>query len=172
MLFRSYALCAYAVCGLVFGLVIGSKFRPHYELIRGTSTDRWQGLSGITGLLLRVFVIFSLMVSILCLILSTQRNFDRKEFAFAVIAVSHFALAVVIIFARIPFWLLLSLAIIVNFPIVVFLTDALPNVVGFRELTLIYLHLWAAFLLCRLSVPQRPLSFLKKEVRYYLIGSE
>ena len=164
-----YGLCVNAVYGSVFGLVIGSNFRPHYELIRGTSTDRWPGLSGITGLLLRVFVIFSLMVSILCLILSTQGDFDRKEFAFAVIAVSHFALAVVIIFARIPFWLLLPLAIIVNFPIVVFVTDALPNVVGVRVLTLVYLHLWAAFLLCRLSVPQRPLSFLKKEVRYYLI---
>lgn len=164
-----YTLAAYAVCGLVFGLVIGSKFRPHYELIRGTSTDRWPGLSGVTGLLLRVFVIFSLMVSILCLIWSTQGVFDRKEFTFSVIAVSHFALAVVIIFARIPFWLLLPLAIIVNFPIVVFLTNALPNVGGTRELTLIYLHLWAAFLLCRLSVPQRPLSFLKKEIRYYLI---
>ena len=167
-----YLYALWAVCGLVFGLVIGSKFRPHYELIRGTSTDRWPGLSGVTGLLLRIFVIFSLMVSILCLILSTQGDFDRKEFTFSVIAVSHFALAVVIIFARIPFWLLLPLAIIVNFPIVVFVTDALPNVVGVRVLTLVYLHLWAAFLLCRLSVPQRPLSFLKKEVRYYLIDWE
>ena len=166
-----YALGVYAVCGLVFGLVIGSKFRPHYELIRG-STDRWPGLSGVTGLLLRVFVIYSLMVSILCLILSTQGDFDRKEFTFAVIAVGHFALAVVIIFARIPFWLLLPLAIIVNFPIVVFVTDALPNVIGVRVLTLVYLHLWAAFLLCRLSVPQRPLSFLKKELRYYLFDWE
>ncbi|HKP81590.1 MAG TPA: hypothetical protein VJT69_06215 [Pyrinomonadaceae bacterium] len=164
-----YALRIYAVCGLVFGLVIGSKFRPHYELIRGTSTDRWPGLSGVTGLLLRVFVIFSLMVSILCLILSTQGDFHRQEFAFSVIAVSHFALAVVILFARIPFWLLLPLAIIVNFPIVVFLTDALPNLDGVRVLTLVYLHLWAAFLLCRFSLPQRPFSFLKKEARYYLI---
>ena len=167
-----YLLRVYGAFGLVFGLVVGSKFRPHYELIRGTSTDRWPGLSGVTGLLLRVFVIFSLMVSILCLILSTQGDFHHKEFAFSVIAVSHFALAVVIIFARIPFWLLLPLAIIVNFPIVVFVTDALPNVVGVRELTLIYLHLWAAFLLCRLSVPQRPLSFLKKEARYYLTDWE
>ena len=160
-----YALYAYGVCGLVFGLVIGSKFRPHYELIRGTSTDRWPGISGVTGLLLRVFVIFSLMVSILFLILSTQGDFHRQEFTFSVIAVSHFALAVVLLFARIPFWLLLPFAIIVNFPIVVFVTDALPNVDGVRVLTLIYLHLWAAFLLCRFSVPQRPLSFLKKEVR-------
>lgn len=163
------AVYTYGVCGLVFGLVIGSRFRPHYELIRGTGEDRWPGFSGITGLLLRLFVIFSLMVSILCLILSTQRELDRQEFSFSVIAVSHFALAVVLIFARIPFWLLLPLAIIVNFPIVVFLTDALPKIEGARVLTLIYLHLWAAFLLCRFSLPQRPLSFLKKEARYYLI---
>ena len=95
--------------------------------------------------------------------------FDRQEFTFSVIAVSHFALAVVLVFARIPFWLLLPLAIIVNFPIVVFLSDALPKVEGVRVLTLIYLHLWAAFLLCRFSLPQRPFSFLKKEARYYLI---
>ena len=154
-----YSLRVEAGCGMVLGLVIGSRFRPLYELIRGTTSDRWPGISGLTGLLLRVFVIFLLMGSILFLILSLQGDFHRTEFTMSVIAVSHFAVAVVIIFARIPFWLLLPLAIIVNFPIAVLITDVLTDAQTVeRTFTLIYLHLWAAFLFCRFSVPRRALS--------------
>ena len=158
-----YSLRVYAPFGMVLGLLIGSRFRPLYELIRGTATDRWPGLSGISGLLLRVVVIFSLMVSILNLILSLQGDFRRAEFVFAVIAVIHFAVAVLIIFARIPYWLLLPLAIVINFPIVALITDVLTaDEVEKRVITLIYLHLWAAFLLCRLSVPRWTRSFRKE----------
>ena len=160
-----YALRVHAGCGMVLGLVIGSRFRPLYELIRGTTADRWPGISGLTGLLLRVFVIFSLMVSILSLILSLQGDFDRIEFTMAVIALSHFAVAAVIVFARIPFWLLLPLAIIVNFPVAVLITDVLTEKqTEIRVLSLVYLHLWAAFLLCRVSLPKKPRFLTRKEI--------
>ena len=148
-----YFLSIYGAFGVVFGLVVGSRLRPGYELIRGILADRWPLMNALSGLLLRVFVIFSLMASILSLILSRQGDFHRAEFTFSVIAVSHFAVAVVIIFARIPFWLLLPLAIVINFPIVTLITDVLTEKqTEIRVLTLVYLHLWAAFLVCRVSL--------------------
>lgn len=156
-------------CGIVLGLAIGSRFRPFAELIRGTSTERWPIMNGLTGLLLRVFVIFALMVSILLVIWYTQRDhLVRTEFVFAVIAASHFAVAVVITFTRMPFWLLLPLAVIINLPIVAFVTDVLkPEDAESRTLTINYLALWAAFLLGRFEVPSAALSFIKKETSYY-----
>lgn len=155
-------------CGVIFGLAIGSGIRPLYELLRGSAA--WPVSSGITGLLLRPLVIFSLMVSILSLILSLQGDFKRPEFVFSAVAVFHFIGAVVIVFTRMPFWLLLPLALLVNFPIVAIVTDVLkPEDVFIRTLTINYLVLWAAFLSCRVSLPRRPLAFIKQELRYYLI---
>ena len=155
-------------CGVLLGLVIGSRFRPFYELLRGST--RWPVISGITGLLLRVVVIFSAMVSILNLILSLQWDFNRIKFIFALTAAFHFAAAIVIVFTRMPFWLLLPLALIINIPIVIYVTDVLkPDELGTRTLALNYLALWAAFLSCRVKIPVRPFNFLKRELRFYLI---
>ena len=163
-----FAYGVYASCGAVLGLTIGSRFRPHYELIRGTTTDQWPVMCGLTGLFLRVFVIFASMVSILSLVLSTQGDFHRTEFVFSLIAVCHFALALVILFVRMPFWLLLPLAVITNFPIVALITDVLIQQDDYRIFTLSYLILWAAFLSFRLTLPHRPLAFIKSELNYYL----
>lgn len=149
-------------CGVVLGLVIGSRFRPFYELVRGST--RAPVISGMTGLLLRIVVIFSLMVSILNLILSLQWDFNRIEFIFAAAALLHFAAAVAIVFPRMPFWLLLPLALIINIPIAIYVVDVLkPDEFGTRTLMLNYLALWAAFLSCRVKVPRRPFNFLKRE---------
>lgn len=140
--------------GVIFGLVIGSRFQPWSELLRGTTTDQWPVLNGLTGLLLRLFVILSLMISILSLILSLQGDFHPTEFGFSLVAVGHFAVAAFIVFARMPFWLLLMLALVINFPIVTLLTDVLkPEEIGLRTVTLNYLALWAAFLSCRWTMP-------------------
>ena len=148
--------------GVVLGLVIGSRFRPFYELVRGST--RAPVISGTTGLLLRAVVIFSLMVASLKLILSLQWNFNRIEFIFALTALLHFAAAVAIVFARMPFWLLLPLALIINIPIVIYVVDVLkPTEFGTRTLMLNYLALWAAFLSCRVKIPRRNFNFLKRE---------
>ena len=161
-------IAVYSAVGVVFGLVSGSKFNPVSELLRGTTPPRWLALNGITGFLLRVLVIYTTMDSILILIYMMQGERDQHGSIFAAIAVCHCIAASVILFTRMPFWLLLLLALLINFPVVVLITDVLTNEIA-RNAVIVYLALWAAFLLCRVSVPPTVLSFLKKEIRYYLI---
>ena len=110
------------------------------------------------------------MVSVLHLIYELQCEPSPEEFSFAVIALGHFLAAVVIVFVRMPFWLLLPLALIINFPIAAYITDVLTDKeVALRNFSLAYLCVWGAFLLTRVRVPQKALSFIKQELRYYLI---
>jgi hypothetical protein len=90
------------------------------------------------------------------------------DFVFVTIALGHCLAATVIVFTRMPFWLLLLSAVFINFPVVVLITDVLTNEIA-RSAVIVYLTLWTAFLLCRVSVPHAVFSFLKKEIRYYLI---
>lgn len=141
-------------CGVLYGLVVGSRFHPFRELIRGTPTSHYPVMAAITGFALRIVVILGLMYSILDLIWAQQIEFRREDFVFAAIFVSHFLIAGFILFARMPFWLLLPLAIIVNFPVAVVITDVLTEEdVGTRAIALNYLALWGAFLSCRVSLP-------------------
>jgi hypothetical protein len=154
----------------MFGLVSGSKLNPLSELLRGTTPPRWVGLNGITGFLLRVLITYAMMDSTLSLIWTIQRDRSQTEFAFVAIAFGHCLAATVILFTRMPFWLLLPLALLINFPVVVLITDVLTkDIIGLKPLISAYLTLWAAFLLCRVSVPHAVLTFLKEEIRYYLI---
>jgi hypothetical protein len=165
-----FTIGVYAGCGVVLGLVIGSRIRPIYELIRGTASEQLPVMNALTGLALRPIVIFGLMLSILVLILSTQGDFHQREFMMSLIAVLHFALAVTIMFARMPFWLLLPLALIINFPVVALITDVLKvDDLFLRVVTFTYLALWTGFLLFRASVPLGVLDFIKRELRYYFI---
>jgi hypothetical protein len=160
----------YCAVGAMFGLVSGSKLNPLSELLRGTTPPRWVGLNGITGFLLRVLITYAMMDSTLSLIWTIQRDRSQTEFAFVAIAFGHCLAATVILFTRMPFWLLLPLALLINFPVVVLITDVLTkNMIGLKPIIIAYLTLWGAFLLCRVSVPHAVLTFLKKEIRYYLI---
>lgn len=154
--------------GVVFGLVSGSSFNPLSELLRGTTPPRWLALNGVTGLFLRVLVTYATMDSTLMLLWMTQSDKYRVESIFVAIAVCHCVAAIVILFTRMPFWLLLLLALLVNFPVVVLITDVLTHPIA-RNAAIVYLALWTAFLLCRVSLPPAALSFIKKEIRYYLI---
>jgi hypothetical protein len=140
------------------------------ELLRGTTPPRRVVLNGITGFLLRVLIIYAMMVSTLLLILMTQGERREREFGFAAVAVGHCIGATVIVFTRMPFWLLLLSALLINFPVVVLLTDVLTETeIIERYFIIAYLTLWIAFLLCRVSVSHAVLAFVKKEIRYYLI---
>jgi uncharacterized membrane protein (DUF485 family) len=154
--------------GVVFGLVSGSKFNPVSELLRGTSPPRRLVLNGVTGFFLRVLVVYATMDSTLSFIWATQLEGHEHYFVFAAIALGHCIGATVIVFTRMPFWLLVLLALLINFPVAALITDVLTNEV-LRGLVIAYLTVWAAFLLCRVSVPRAALSFVKKEIRYYLI---
>ena len=156
--------------GAAFGLVSGSKFSPMTELLRGTTPPRWLVLNGITGFLLRVFVIYATMESTLFLIWMTQLEGRRHEFIFIAIALGHCIAAIVVLFTRMPFWLLLLLALLINFPVAALINDVLKEEqILERNLLIAYLALWSTFLLCRVSVPDAVFSFIKKEIRYYLI---
>ncbi len=160
----------YAGCGAVLGLVIGSRIRPLYELARGTASENLRVINAFTGLALRPIVIYGLMMSILILILNKQGAFQQSQFTMSLLAVTHFAMAVTIIFVRLRFWLLLPLALIINFPVAAWITDVLqPDQFFDRVIVLVYLALWGAFLICRVTVPRAPLSWLKTELRYYFI---
>jgi hypothetical protein len=157
----------YSPAGVIFGLVSGSKFNPVSELLRGTTPPRWLALNGITGFFLRVLLIYATMYSTLTLIWMTQSETYQRESIFMAIAVCHCVVACVILFTRMPFWLLLPLALIINFPVVVLITDVLTHPIA-RNAVIVYLALWTAFLLCRVSVPPAALSYFKEEIRYYL----
>lgn len=160
----------YSAIGAVFGLVSGSKFSPVSELLRGTTPPRWLVLNGITGFLLRVLVLYATMESTLFVIWMTQLERPDHDLIFVAIALGHCIAATVILFTRMPFWLLLPLALLINFPVVALITDVLTKEQSFvRYLFIAYLTLWAAFLLCRISIPSAALSFIKQEIRYYLI---
>jgi hypothetical protein len=147
-----YGIWTYIGYGLLLGLVTGSRFEPWYELFRGTTRTPWRCMaSGLTGLALRPIVIIGFMESVLYLIWEQQSSEIRSQYI-AVIAVVHFIAAGVIVFARMPNWLLLQLALVVNFPVLLFITDVLtPDSTPMRVLSFIYLGIWFAFLFTRLS---------------------
>lgn len=142
------------VGGALFGLLIGSRFKPLHELARGLSPARWPVITAITGFVLRFAVVLFLLYSIVIMIWVSRANTTRKDFVFAVISLSYFTAAVIILFVRMPFWLLLPLALIVNFPVVALINDVIqPDDVTSRTVALSYLVLWAAFLSCRVQLP-------------------
>lgn len=142
----------YFVFGVVFGLLVGSRFEPIYEFIRGTTSTPWLSVeTGLTGFALRVAVLFGFMESVLSLIWQHQREEISSEQTMALIAVIHFVVAGVIVFARMPIWLLVPLALLVNVPIVLYFTEVLTgNDGGMRILTIFYLSVWFVFLATRL----------------------
>ena len=154
-------------------LAVGSSLQPWRELVRGgeglRSQSRW--LTGITGLVLRVVVIFSLMETFLALICLVQREEPQPGLFFTVIALAHFVAALVVLFARVKFWLLLPLALIVNIPGVFAITKEFYRVEDPLSFYLLcgYLAVWAVFLLTRWSPTYSALALIKKELRYYLI---
>jgi hypothetical protein len=165
----SSAIAVYLSTGAAYGLLTGSRLQPWRELVRGSTAAKSRILTGITGLALRSLLILGLMESILA-IMCTLKDFKQKDIAFAFIALCHFAVASVIVFTRMKFWLLLQLALLVNFPTVLLITEVLkaePAV--YRYLTVSYLTIWAAFLLARWSLTYSALNSLKEELRYYLI---
>lgn len=147
-----WAICFYIGFGLVFGLLVGSRFNPCSELFRGTTLTPWLSVeTGLTGLALRVVVIFAFMESVLNLIWQQQRDEISSEYTIAVIAVAHFIAAGVIVFARMRTWLLVLLALVVNIPIVLYFTEVLTgNDGGMRILSIFYLSVWFVFLATRL----------------------
>jgi len=150
-------------------LAPGSGLQPWRELVRGAKFGP-RLLAGITGLLLRVVVVFFLMESILAAICVLQQP-QPGELTFVMITLAHFLAASIIVFARMKFWLLVPLALVVNLPIIYAIKTEFSLVTEpvFFYISISYLALWAAFLLTRWSLTHSALAFLKEELRYYVI---
>jgi len=162
---------SYLTIGAAVGLVTGSELQPWRELVRGAKElpSRAGILTGITGVILRVLVVWFLMESTLTVIYSLQGHVRQYEVTFSVLAFAHFAAAVAISFARLKFWLLLPLALLINIPAVVVMTDVVPPDMWIaRYIIAGYLGLWALFLITRFKLTYSALSALKAELHYYL----
>ena len=163
----SYTNVIYLGIGVGYGLLTGSRLQPWRELVRGSKEAKSRVLTGITGFVLRVLLIWGLLESILgvCALLR-----DSEQRYLAVIALCHFAIAAAIVFTRMKFWLLFPLAVLVNLPVVWLIEVMLKNELPiYRYLCVSYLAIWTMFLLARFSLTYSFLASLKQELRYYLI---
>jgi hypothetical protein len=157
--------------GVTYGLFTGSRLQPWRELVRGAEWLPRQSrlLTGFTGLLLRVVIIFSLMESIIYLLLALQWN-TGDDLLYLVIAFGHFIAASIVVFAKLKYRHLVSLALILNLPVIFFVTEVLTHAELFWWYVAVsYLGAWAAFLLTRWRPLYSALAVINEEIRYYLI---
>lgn len=174
-----WALPVILVPGVLIGLITGSRLRPGRELIRGGEANSTvlKILAGLTGSVLRVVVVFLFLATVIAVVCLFQEYFLgsspppeylRKGLFWYTLAFGHFAAGLVVLFARIRFWLLARLTLIATTPVIasLFVPEMIAPV---RYVIIGYLGMWAMFLLTRWRQTDVALSALKKEVRYYLI---
>ena len=162
-----------ATQSLVLGLVIGSRLQPWREIVRGVESlaAKSRVLTGITGFALRVLVVWGLMEAIVFMICDLQRNYRKEDRILAILTLAHFALAAIIVFARMRLLVLLPLSLIVNVPVALLIRKyaGTDYDYGFAIAAIVYLAVWATFLLSRWRATYDALSSLNAELRYYLI---
>lgn len=159
--------------GAMYGPLTGSRFSPWHQLVRGDESlpsGSWV-VTGLTGFVLRVAVVFFLMEAILSFIVTLQSGSWQNDVVWTLSLLLHFVFAFVIVFARLKFWLLLPLALIINVPIVFFLQNYLLKEAWdiFIYLCIGYLAAWATFLIARCPLTYWIVDFFKEEINYYLI---
>lgn len=161
-----------ATIGALFGVFTGSRFDAWRELVRGMDSlpPSTRFLTGLTGLVLRLAIIFCLMESILAITVALQpHNFGTDVIFFGVLLL-HFATAFPIVFVRMKFGKLLPLAIIINFTLAGYMSEWFYGIpAGLFNLYVCYVIAWGLFLITRCSQTYKALAVLKEEIRYYLI---
>lgn len=157
---------------VIMGSLIGSRLKPLAELSRGTSFSKAPGevYARISGVFLRLAVLFLLMESSLILIVAVRWEAHQRELVFMLLGFGHFLLAALLVFARFKFVPLSLLAIIINAPVVSFFFD-FQNQDSWisKYLAPAYIILWVVFLLSRSHLVQNAIRIFNEEVRYYLI---
>ncbi|HEY0729997.1 MAG TPA: hypothetical protein VGD38_18065 [Pyrinomonadaceae bacterium] len=165
--------------GVMIGLITGSRLRVGRELVRRGEADATalKIFAGLTGLVLRVVVVFLFLASLILEITTLQSYFLesapsenlRRTLVGNSFLFGHAALGVVILFVRLKFSPLATLAAIAAAPLVAFLW-AFPDMDDVTRIVLLgYVGVWGLFLLSRSRVIDVALSALNKELRYYLI---
>lgn len=159
------------VVGLTFGLVIGSRLRPWQRVVRasGTIGRKSAVLAALTGIVLRLGILF-LFLFFGLIFLSILHSADSVESRWIALITIHVTLSLLLVFSKMRFWLLAALAVLINTPVVMLLTEFQRQQLGEAWYVVIsYLALWAMFLLTRWRKTYQALSILGEEMRYYLI---
>jgi hypothetical protein len=163
------------VPGVTIGLVTGSRLRLWRELVRAGEANGsvLRILAGFTGTILRISVVFLFVNWLFGLISALQVHYQISEYPLSALVwpalfFVHFALCVVVLFARLKLPVLALLTAVAMTPVAatLWVTD-IPKLELYFVLS--YLALWAVFLLTRWGQTQVALSVLKEELRYYLI---
>jgi hypothetical protein len=156
---------------LACGIIIGSNLNPWRALVRGAGfiVPRSAFLAGVTGFILRLFIVFALMSAIMLMICMTQMNATHKEVVWATLALGHLSAALLVVLIRMRFLPLLILSVLVTAPVVMLVAEFQHTLEwGFYPI-LGYLAAWIAFLLARWRPTYSALNVLNDEIHYYLI---
>jgi hypothetical protein len=156
----------------VFGLVIGSRIHPLRALVRGGGTVGRKSavLAGITGLLLRLWVLYWFMVMLIftAAVLTNEPEEHRIK-VWLLLVTGHFAAGVLALFIPMRFQALAIAVVIVNAPVVMYMVEFRHELREFNYILGSYLAAWAVFLLTRWRQTYETLASLPEEIRYYLI---
>jgi hypothetical protein len=156
---------------LACGIVIGSSLNPWRAVVRGADfiVPRSAFLAGVTGFMLRLFIVYSFMGSVIITICSAQVNSTSKEVVWAILALCHLTAALLVVFIRMPFWLLLILSVPVTAPVVMLLAEFQYKLGWVLYPILGYMVAWIAFILARWRHTYSALAVINDEIHYYLI---
>ena len=174
-----WLLAGVVVSGIAIGSVTGSALRPWHELVRGgeTKATLLKILAGFVGSVLRVVIVFCFLATLILALGTVQRyflgpqlqyNYLRSEMPWELLILGHFALGVVVLFARMRFLPLVVLTVISASPVLASLWLTTWNSAA-RNFLIGYLAVWAIFLLTRWRQTDIAWSYTKAELRYYLI---
>ncbi len=158
--------------GIGIGLVTNSRLRIWHELVRkGESVGRLpRFFAGLSGLVLRPLVVLLFMICLIALIAISQWDYYQQEDRiWSILFFCHFAGGFALLFWRMKTSVLVPLVLLVNVPMVVAVFEYRYFAHELWPVPIVYLAVWAIFLLSRWRQTDFALSFLNEEFRYYLI---
>jgi len=158
--------------GLSYGLVIGSRLKPWRAFTSGGEAIGKMSariLAGFVGLILRLAIVFVFMETVVIFIYIAHSNYSHREMVWAILTLSHFTAALLVVFLKMRFWLLAVLAAVVTAPGVMFVVEFRDGLGMLLYFCLAYLIAWAVFVLTRWPLTYAALAVINKELRYYLI---
>lgn len=165
-------LLAIVFPGIGIGLVTNSRLRLWHELVRkGEATSAIpQMFAGLTGLILRpLVVVFSVICLIAFVAIFQSDYYQHEDRVWSALFLAHFTGGFALLFWRMRIPVLLPLALLVNVPMILAVFSYKYFVGDLWPLPVVYLGVWAVFLVSRLRQIDFVLSFLNEEIHYYLI---
>lgn len=156
---------------LTCGIVIGSNLNPWRAFVRGAGfiVPKSAFLTGMTGFILRLVIVVAFMGAVLLMICTTQGNATHKDVVWAILILCHLTAALLVVFIRMPFWLLLILSTLVTAPVVMLVAEFQYKLEWGFYLIIGYLAVWIVFLLARWRPTYSALAVINDEIHYYLI---